>query len=225
MKKSLRIVNKNPQLYAPVLFDLLRFVLQECGIRTSPEALLEEVFNASKLKSQLQDIHDAIVDSSVFQNMPQAAQQAVKRCPKSAAITAPPFGSGIKTRTRSRRDPARHRQLHVKPHHQTRPPVGSIQQTRDRDEPAWQRAARRGHRRARPKPRWHLLADQWRPTAQVESLPGRLPTAVTSVASEPASQCSVTLGPGTPLGPGAAWRVAQPLAQCTNSFDGIGLPM
>ncbi|KPY88673.1 hypothetical protein ALO36_04251, partial [Pseudomonas syringae pv. tomato] len=37
LKKSLRIVNKDPERYAPVLFDLLRFVLQECGIKTSPE--------------------------------------------------------------------------------------------------------------------------------------------------------------------------------------------
>ena len=78
VKKSLRLVNKNPDRFAPVLFDLLRFVLQECGIHTSPEALLEEIFNASKLKAQLQSIKQGIEESSAFESLPEGAQHAVK---------------------------------------------------------------------------------------------------------------------------------------------------
>ncbi|RMT29141.1 hypothetical protein ALP49_01585, partial [Pseudomonas syringae pv. solidagae] len=64
LKKSLRIVNKDPERYAPVLFDLLRFVLQECGIRTSPEALLEQVFNAGKLTADVDEIITGVKGSS-----------------------------------------------------------------------------------------------------------------------------------------------------------------
>ncbi|CEL29467.1 hypothetical protein [Pseudomonas fluorescens] len=77
LKKSMRIVNKDPQRYAPVLFDLLRFVLQECGIKTSPEELLKEVFNASKLRGELDDIISAVKGSSAFQSLPNWAQSAV----------------------------------------------------------------------------------------------------------------------------------------------------
>lgn len=89
VKKSLRLVNKNPDRFAPVLFDLLRFVLQECGLHTSPEALLEEIFNASKLKAQLKDIKEGIEDSSVFQNMPEGAQHAVKSTMNAAMVSLP----------------------------------------------------------------------------------------------------------------------------------------
>ncbi|WP_234451911.1 hypothetical protein [Pseudomonas sp. MF6776] len=77
LKKSMCIVNKDPQRYAPVLFDLLRFVLQECGIKTSPEELLKEVFNASKLRGELDDIISAVKGSSAFQSLPNWAQSAV----------------------------------------------------------------------------------------------------------------------------------------------------
>lgn len=77
VKKSLRLVNKNPDRFAPVLFDLLRFVLQQCRIYTSPEALLQEIFNADKLKTQLQEIRRSIEESSTFQALPEGAQQAV----------------------------------------------------------------------------------------------------------------------------------------------------
>ncbi|WP_231676846.1 hypothetical protein [Pseudomonas quasicaspiana] len=56
LKKNLRIVNKNPQRYATVLIDLLRFVLQECRIKTSPQELLKQVFNAVNLTAELDEI-------------------------------------------------------------------------------------------------------------------------------------------------------------------------
>ncbi|TDV41589.1 hypothetical protein EDF87_11640 [Pseudomonas helmanticensis] len=77
LKKSMRIVNRDPQRFAPVLFDLLRFVLQECGIKTSPEELLKQVFNASKLSAELDSIISAVKGSSTFQSLPNWAQSAV----------------------------------------------------------------------------------------------------------------------------------------------------
>jgi len=77
LKKSLRIVNRDPQRFAPVLFDLLRFVLQECGIKTSPEELLEQIFDASKLRAELDDIISGVKGSSTFQSLPNWTQSAV----------------------------------------------------------------------------------------------------------------------------------------------------
>ncbi|MGE8190782.1 hypothetical protein [Pseudomonas sp. NPDC086278] len=77
LKKSLRIVNKDPQRYAPVLFDLLRFVLQECGIKTSPEELLKQIFDAGKLRAELDEIITGVKDSSTFQSLPNWAKTTV----------------------------------------------------------------------------------------------------------------------------------------------------
>ncbi len=77
LKKSLRIVNKDPERYAPVLFDLLRFVLQECGIKTSPEELLKQVFNAGKLTADVDQIIIGVKGSSTFQNLPNWAKTSV----------------------------------------------------------------------------------------------------------------------------------------------------
>ncbi len=77
LKKSMRIVNKDPERYAPVLFDLLRFVLQECGIKTSPEELLKQVFDAGKLRGELDDIITGVKGSSTFQGLPNWAKTSV----------------------------------------------------------------------------------------------------------------------------------------------------
>jgi len=77
VKKSLRLVNKDPDRYAPVLFDLLRFVLDECGIKTSPEELLAQIFNASRLSSAIGDIREAVEDSSAFDTLPEIYQQGI----------------------------------------------------------------------------------------------------------------------------------------------------
>ena len=77
VKKSLRIVNKDPERFAPVLFDLLRFVLQECGIKTSPEELLSSIFNASALRAELDEIIAGVKNSSAFQSLPRPLKSAV----------------------------------------------------------------------------------------------------------------------------------------------------
>lgn len=73
----LSLVNKDLQRFAPVLFDLLRFVLQECGIQTSPEALLDAVFDAAKLKVQITEVKQGVEDASAFKSLPQWMQVAV----------------------------------------------------------------------------------------------------------------------------------------------------
>lgn len=77
VKKSLRIVNRDPQRYAPVLFDLLRFVLQECGIKTSPEALLAQIFDSAALRAELDEVIAGVKESAAFQTLPAWLQSAV----------------------------------------------------------------------------------------------------------------------------------------------------
>lgn len=77
VKKSLRLVNRDPERFAPVLFDFLRFVLEECGIRTSPEELLAKLFNAGALSSQLDEIIEGVKDSSAFEALPSSMQVMV----------------------------------------------------------------------------------------------------------------------------------------------------
>ncbi len=89
VKKALRIVNKDPQRFAPVLFDLLRFVLTECGIKTSPEALLEGIFNAGYLREQINQIKQGVQDSSVFQSLPQMMQTVVMSSLTTAQASMP----------------------------------------------------------------------------------------------------------------------------------------
>ena len=77
VKKAIRIVNKNPDRYAPVLFDVLRMVCSKLGITTSPEQLLDKLFDAAGLKSQLGVVQSAIEGSWAYEKMPSEAQLAI----------------------------------------------------------------------------------------------------------------------------------------------------
>jgi hypothetical protein len=77
VKKSLRLVNRDPQRFAPVLFDLLRFILSECGIKTSPEMLLEQMFDAAALGSEIDEVMTGVKSSSTFKALPNWTKIAV----------------------------------------------------------------------------------------------------------------------------------------------------
>jgi len=78
VKKSLRLVNKEPKRFAPILFDLLRKVLELCGVETSPEALLAELFNAGKLQAQLADVQKAIESSELYESISPENREHLK---------------------------------------------------------------------------------------------------------------------------------------------------
>jgi transposase len=77
VKKSLRLVNRDPQRFAPVLFDLLRFILSECGIKTSPEMLLEQMFDSSALAAEIDEVITGVKGSSTFKALPNWTKIAV----------------------------------------------------------------------------------------------------------------------------------------------------
>ncbi|MEJ7804462.1 MAG: hypothetical protein WKG03_00865 [Telluria sp.] len=77
VKKTLRIVNKNPDRYAPIMFDVLRMVLLKLEIRTSPEALLAQLFDAPALQRVLVIVQRAIEESWLYEKMPRQGQLAI----------------------------------------------------------------------------------------------------------------------------------------------------
>jgi hypothetical protein len=78
VKKTVRIVNKNPDRYAPIMFDVLRMVLVKLEIYTSPEVLLAQLFDAPALQRVLLTVQLAIEESWIYEEMPEDAQIALK---------------------------------------------------------------------------------------------------------------------------------------------------
>lgn len=89
VKKSLRIVNRDPERFAPVLFDLLRYVLEKTGVETSPEELLDQIFNAAMLKAQIEKIKQGVADSDTFKALPNSVQNIVIGTLNMAATNMP----------------------------------------------------------------------------------------------------------------------------------------
>lgn len=77
VKKTIRIVNKNPQRYAPILFDVLRMVCAKLGIQTSPESLLDKLFDAAGLKAILGTVQSSVEKSWAYEQMPSEGQMAL----------------------------------------------------------------------------------------------------------------------------------------------------
>ena len=77
VKKTLRIVNKHPERYAPILFDVLRMVCDKVGIQTSPEVLLDKLFDAAGLKNQLGTVQSAIEASWLYDDLPADGKLAL----------------------------------------------------------------------------------------------------------------------------------------------------
>lgn len=77
VKKTIRIVNKNPARYAPILFDVLRMVCLKLGIQTSPETLLDKLFDAAGLKAILGTVQSSVENSWAYEQMPSEGQQAL----------------------------------------------------------------------------------------------------------------------------------------------------
>lgn len=89
VKQSLRLVNKDPARYAPILFDLLRHVCTLVGIKTSPEALLDAVFDAGKLRSEITAVRQGIQGFSGYKALPDWSQQAITTVLRTAEAEMP----------------------------------------------------------------------------------------------------------------------------------------
>lgn len=74
VKRTFRLVNHKSEIYGPVLFDILRLVLQKAGVHTSPEELVDKLFDASGLKKLLTESREHIEHSWLYRRMPTSAQ-------------------------------------------------------------------------------------------------------------------------------------------------------
>ncbi|CAN7481446.1 hypothetical protein [Paraburkholderia terricola] len=79
VKRTFRLVNHKSDIYGPLLFDILRLVLQRAGVHTSPEELVDKLFDASGLKTVLTGAREHIEKSWLFREMPVAAQATFRQ--------------------------------------------------------------------------------------------------------------------------------------------------
>lgn len=79
VKRTFRLVNHKSDIYGPLLFDILRLVLQRAGVQTSPEELVDKLFDASGLKTVLTGAREHIEKSWLFKEMPVAAQATFRQ--------------------------------------------------------------------------------------------------------------------------------------------------
>ncbi|MFG7159718.1 hypothetical protein ACGYU5_03720 [Burkholderia pseudomallei] len=77
VKRTFRLVNRNSEVYGPLLFDILRLVLQRAHCSTSPEQLVDKLFDASGLKRLLTDAREHIEKSWMYRDLPPQGQVAV----------------------------------------------------------------------------------------------------------------------------------------------------
>ncbi|QXH49161.1 hypothetical protein KSS94_14470 [Pseudomonas fakonensis] len=88
-KQMLRAVNGQPGRFAPHLFDVLRNTLGRCRLKTSPEALLEGLFDAQALAAELPLIDSAVQASAAFQVLPASLQVTVRNVIRNAGEQLP----------------------------------------------------------------------------------------------------------------------------------------
>lgn len=69
LKACLRLVNRAPQRFAKHWFDMLRFVLQQARLKTSPEALLAKSFDRSYLRDNVRDVAQAMKCSAMWKSL------------------------------------------------------------------------------------------------------------------------------------------------------------
>ncbi|MFP3799975.1 MULTISPECIES: hypothetical protein [Paraburkholderia] len=74
VKRTFRLVNHRSEIYGPLLFDILRLVLQQAHIQTSPETLIDKLFDATGVKKYLIDARVHIQKSWLYREMPSGVQ-------------------------------------------------------------------------------------------------------------------------------------------------------
>lgn len=77
VKKTFRLVNQRSEIYGPLLFDILRLVLQRAHIQASPEQLVDKLFDAAGLKKLLTGAREHIEKSWLYLELPASGQTIV----------------------------------------------------------------------------------------------------------------------------------------------------
>ncbi|KVC95171.1 MULTISPECIES: hypothetical protein [Burkholderia cepacia complex] len=74
VKRTFRLVNHKSEIYGPLLFDILRLVLQRAHVQTSPDALIDKLFDATGVKKYLTEAREHIQQSWLYREMPSSVQ-------------------------------------------------------------------------------------------------------------------------------------------------------
>ena len=74
VKRTFRLVNHKSEVYGPVLYDILRYVLTKLNIPTSPAELIDKLFEASHVKSTLDSAREQIKKSWAYRHMSTGMQ-------------------------------------------------------------------------------------------------------------------------------------------------------
>ncbi|KVM75107.1 hypothetical protein WJ60_32715 [Burkholderia ubonensis] len=74
VKRTFRLVNHKSEIYGPVLYDILRYVLQKLNIPTSPAELIDKLFEASHVKATLDGAREQIKKSWIYRHMSTGMQ-------------------------------------------------------------------------------------------------------------------------------------------------------
>ncbi|NTZ69974.1 hypothetical protein FCI59_01410 [Pseudomonas protegens] len=77
LKILLRLINRAPQRHAEKLFDLIRYALLACRLKTSPEQLLEKCLDPVRLAEELPEIIRGVSASSTFNSLTPQQQRLV----------------------------------------------------------------------------------------------------------------------------------------------------
>ena len=78
LKLILRAINRAPQRHARSLFDLIRYSLEACRIKTSPEQLLEKTLDAQRLRDDMLLVQQVVEQSRHFLGLTPQQQTMVR---------------------------------------------------------------------------------------------------------------------------------------------------
>lgn len=77
LKTLLRLINRAPQRHAEKLFDMIRYTLLACRLKTSPEQLLDKCLDPQRLAEELPQIISGVSASSTFNGLTPQQQRLV----------------------------------------------------------------------------------------------------------------------------------------------------
>ncbi|MHA6874962.1 hypothetical protein [Ralstonia pseudosolanacearum] len=143
VKRTFRLVNHKSEIYGPVLFDILRLVLQKAGVHTSPEELVDKLFDASGLKKLLTESREHIEHSWLYRRMPTSAQLTFNQALAWVEVNLPYWLTQFVER----------KLLHWKKKQPNSSAESNLERRRTTDKPAAKgEEAKQGHERAKSSP-------------------------------------------------------------------------
>lgn len=77
IKHTLKTVNRNPEKFAPILLDAVRYALYKAGYKVDPYTFLMETIAAEKIQALIDGAKNDVLNSSIYQRCPSWIQQGM----------------------------------------------------------------------------------------------------------------------------------------------------